>query len=113
MGGVWKHLPLSTLSNVANGLPSMMRMTQSQATAQCMGKEQIIESVSYVDLRGKIVTVLGKLRNSLAASVRYASRASRWHAKLLGLEGLSSRKRLSCTKGRRARLARRRKNRPG
>ncbi|MDR3473317.1 MAG: hypothetical protein P4M09_16785 [Devosia sp.] len=63
---------ISTLSNVQNGLPSMMRMTQSQATAQRMGNTQIIESVNCVDLRGQTVTLLGKLRNSLNAAVRYA-----------------------------------------
>ncbi|TPM39573.1 hypothetical protein [Mesorhizobium sp. B2-3-4] len=63
---------ISTLSKVQNGLPYMMRMTQSQATAQRMGNSQIIESMNCLDLRGKTITLLGKLRNSLAAAVRYA-----------------------------------------
>ncbi|TIM24484.1 MAG: hypothetical protein E5Y74_01715 [Mesorhizobium sp.] len=63
---------ISTLSNVANGLPSMMRLTQSQATAQRMGNSHIVERVNCVDLRGKTITLVGKLRNSIAAATRYA-----------------------------------------
>lgn len=63
---------VSTLSNVADGLPSMMRMTQSQATAQRMGVAQIIESANCIDLRGKLVTLVGKLRCSSAQAIRYA-----------------------------------------
>ncbi|QKC99168.1 hypothetical protein EB231_34835 [Mesorhizobium sp. NZP2298] len=65
-------IAISTLTNVANGLPYMMRMTQSQATAQRMGNSQIIESRDCIGLRGKTVTLIGKLRNSLAAATRYA-----------------------------------------
>ena len=63
---------ISTLTNVANGLPYMMRMTQSQATPQRMGNSQIIESRDCIGLRGKTVALVGKLRNSLAAATRYA-----------------------------------------
>lgn len=63
---------ISTLSDVANGLPSMMRLTQSQASAQRMGNSQIIESGNCKDLRGQAVTLLGKLRCSAAQAVRFA-----------------------------------------
>ncbi len=63
---------VSALSDVADGLPSMMRLTQSQASAQRMGVAQIIESVNCKDLRGQAVTLLGKLRCSSAQAIRYA-----------------------------------------
>lgn len=61
----------TTISDVADGLPSMMRLTQSQVTAQRMGVAQIIESVNCKDLRGQAVTLLGKLRCSAAQAIRY------------------------------------------
>lgn len=60
------------LANVANGLPSMMRLTQSQATAQRMGNAQIVESIVARRLRGKTVTLGGKLRSSASQAIRYA-----------------------------------------
>jgi hypothetical protein len=63
---------VSTLSDVANGLPSMMRETQSQASAQRMGIAQIIEAANCKDLRGQAVTLLGKLRCSASQAIRYA-----------------------------------------
>lgn len=60
------------LSDVQNGLPSMMRLTQSQASAQRMGNAQIIESINCRDLRGQTVSLIGKLRCSSAQAIRYA-----------------------------------------
>lgn len=63
---------VSSLSDVSNGLPSLMRLTQSQVTAQRMGVAQIVESVNCKDLRGQAVTLLGKLRCSASQAIRYA-----------------------------------------
>lgn len=63
---------VSTLTDVANGLPSMMRATQSQASAQRMGIAQIIEAANCKDLRGQAVALIGKLRCSSAQAIRYA-----------------------------------------
>lgn len=63
---------ISSVSDVADGLPSMMRLTQSQASAQRMGVEQIIEAVNCKDLRSQAVTLLGKLRCSASQAIRYA-----------------------------------------
>ena len=62
----------STLTDVADGLPHMMRLTQSQASAQRFGYAQVIEASRVKRLRGKLVTFGGKLRHSNAAPVRYA-----------------------------------------
>ncbi len=62
----------STIADVADALPSMMRLTQSQATAQRMGNAQILEAAVAKRLRGKKVTLGGKLRSSLAQVIRYA-----------------------------------------
>jgi hypothetical protein len=63
---------ISTLTAPLDGFASMMRLTQSQATAQRMGYAQIIEATDTYDLRGQVVTLGGKLRYSNAAAVRYA-----------------------------------------
>ena len=60
------------LADVANGLPSMMRLSQSQAAAQRMGNAQIAESYVSKRLRGKQVTLGGFLRCSAAQAIRYA-----------------------------------------
>lgn len=60
------------LSDVANGLPSMMRLTQSQATAQRMGNATILEATASKPLRGKTVTLGGRLRCSASQAIRYA-----------------------------------------
>lgn len=62
----------STLSNVSDGLPSMIRLTQSQASAQRFGYAQVLESSRIRRLRGKTVSFGGKLRYSNAAAIRYA-----------------------------------------
>lgn len=62
----------TVLADVANGLPSMMRLTQSQAAAQRMGNAQIVEASESKPLRGKTVTLGGKLRCSASQPIRYA-----------------------------------------
>lgn len=63
---------VSTLSDVANGVPKMLRLTQSQAAAQRMGSAQIIEASASKVCRGSDVTLSGKIRTSGAATVRFA-----------------------------------------
>ncbi len=60
------------LNDVADGLASMMRLSQTQATAQRMGNAQIIESAVAKRRRGKKVTLGGKLRCSAAQAIRFA-----------------------------------------
>jgi hypothetical protein len=50
----------------------MWRLSQSQATAQRMGYAQVIEGINCKHLRGKQVTLGGRIRNSNNAAVRYA-----------------------------------------
>ncbi len=65
-------LDVSQLSNVADGTPSMIRLTQPNATAQRIGSAQIVEGIISRAARGKSVTLSGKVRMSAAATVRYA-----------------------------------------
>lgn len=60
------------LTDVANGLPFMMRLSQSQASAQRMGNAQIAEAAVSKRLRGKQMTLGGKLRCSASQAIRYA-----------------------------------------
>lgn len=62
----------SQLTDVADGLPSMGRLTQSQASAQRMGWAQVFESSFIKDLRGKTVTLAAKVSMSAATTLRYA-----------------------------------------
>lgn len=65
-------LGVSQLSNVADGVPSMIRLTQSNATAQRIGSAQIVESITSREMRGSDVCLSGKVRMSAAATVAYA-----------------------------------------
>ena len=65
-------IAVSTLTTPADGIASMMRLTQSQASAQRMGYAQIIEACETYGLRGKTVTLGGKLRCSSSQAIRYA-----------------------------------------
>ncbi len=65
-------IAVSTLGAPANGIRSMMRLVQSQAAAQRMGYAHILEAADTWGLRGKTVTLGGKLRYSNAAAIRYA-----------------------------------------
>lgn len=62
----------SQLSDVADGLPTMMRMTQANASAQRMGWLQPLESTKVRDLRNKAVALQFVARMSVAATLRYA-----------------------------------------
>ena len=66
------NIAVSTVSAPADGIAFMMRLTQAQATAQRMGYAQIIEAAETYGLRGKLVTLGGKLRYSNAAAIRFA-----------------------------------------
>lgn len=62
----------SKASAPENGYRWALRLTQSQVTAQRMGRAQVVPgSVTYA-LRGKTVTAGGRLRLSTSATVRYA-----------------------------------------
>lgn len=63
---------VSTVADAENGTPSMWRLTQSQATAQRMGYAQVIKGANCKYLRGKSVTLSGRINFSLNAAVRYA-----------------------------------------
>lgn len=59
-------------SNPEDGYRYGMRMTQSQASAQRMGRIQIIEGKDAIKLRGKTVTYGGRRRLSSSANIRMA-----------------------------------------
>jgi hypothetical protein len=65
-------ITVSTLDNPEDGISHMMRLTQDNASAQRMGYAQILEAEESYPLRGKGVTLGGKLRYSNAAAIRYA-----------------------------------------
>ncbi len=65
-------LTTSQLTDVEDGVPQMIRLTQGQASAQRMGYAQIIEAQRCKKLRGKRVTFGGRLRYSNAAAVNFA-----------------------------------------
>ena len=62
----------SQLTDVADGLPHMMRLTQSQATAQRIGLATIIEGTDCKHLRGGNAVLSGKVRISNSQAIRYA-----------------------------------------
>ncbi|OQW71660.1 MAG: hypothetical protein BVN33_14610 [Proteobacteria bacterium ST_bin13] len=57
---------------VEDGTPNMMRITQSQASAQRFGFEQIMESSDSYPLRGQAVTLSARVRMSASTTLRYA-----------------------------------------
>lgn len=59
-------------TNTANGIPTNIRITQNQATAQRCGIAQIIESINCRDLRGQSVVLRFDLRCSASQAIRYA-----------------------------------------
>lgn len=65
-------IAVSTVTDAENGTPRMWRLTQSQATAQRMGYAQWVEGANCKHLRGKQVTLSGRINFSLNASIRYA-----------------------------------------
>lgn len=62
----------SQVTDAENGTPYMMRITQSQASAQRFGVEQIIEAVNCKDLRGQAVVLSARVRCSASTTLRYA-----------------------------------------
>jgi hypothetical protein len=57
---------------VESGTPSMMRLTQSQASAQRFGQEQIYKASDCQYLRGRSVTLSGRVRCSASTTIKYA-----------------------------------------
>lgn len=55
-----------------DGAPYMMRLTQSQASAQRMGVATILEARDSTVARGGPITLSGKLESSTAQTIRYA-----------------------------------------
>lgn len=67
------NVGISTLADVEDGTPSMIRLTQPDVTAKRIGMAQIVESANCKDLRGKQVTFrLGRFRCSSAQAIRWA-----------------------------------------
>ncbi|HVZ05497.1 DUF2793 domain-containing protein [Hyphomicrobium sp.] len=62
----------SRLSDIADGLPTIMRMTQANASAQRMGWLQPLEAAMVRDLRNKTVALQFIARLSVATTLRYA-----------------------------------------
>lgn len=63
---------VTTISNVANGVPALGRITQSQATAQRVGVVQWLEARDSTLQRGGVVSLSGRVRLSVAGTVRFA-----------------------------------------
>lgn len=61
---------VSAATGIANGWPYAMRLTQSQASAQRFGTNQIIESQNCVDLRGSTVVASARVQCSASTNVR-------------------------------------------
>lgn len=67
------NVNLSTLANVENGTPTMLRLTQPDVTGKRIGIAQIIESSDCIDLRGQTVTFrMNRLRCSSSQAIRWA-----------------------------------------
>lgn len=65
-------ITVQTVSNPENGLAQAARLVQSNATPQRCGYAQIIESKDCIHLRGRPVTLSGRVRLSATADVRFA-----------------------------------------
>ncbi len=61
-----------TLQDGENGVPYCQRLTQTQASAQRMGRAQIIEGINCRHTRGQAVTLSGRIRCSSSQAIRYA-----------------------------------------
>lgn len=70
----------STQSDVANGLPKMIRLSQAQVTAQRMGYAQMLTASQTKKLRGQTVTFGGKFRNSNGGIIGFAVLEGTWTA---------------------------------
>lgn len=58
--------------DAANGVPFLIRMTQSSASSQRIGSGQILEAVDSKVLRGQTVALSGKAALSVSGTVRFA-----------------------------------------
>jgi len=65
-------IAFSVVSDVADGTPKMIRLSQAQASAQRMGAAQTIEAAASKLLRGSNASLSGKVRLSTSATVRFA-----------------------------------------
>jgi len=62
----------SQVTDAEDGTPYMMRITQSQASAQRFGAEQIIEAANSKLMRGDEITLSARVRCSASTDLRYA-----------------------------------------
>ena len=62
----------SALTNVENGTPYMMRLTQAQVAAQRFGLAQMLELADCVDLRGQAIVLSARVRCSASTTLHYA-----------------------------------------
>lgn len=62
----------STVADVENGTPFMLRLTQSNAAPQRMGYLQILSADYSKRLRGQYVSASGRVRASASGTLRYA-----------------------------------------
>ncbi|RYG06607.1 MAG: hypothetical protein EON92_19895 [Burkholderiales bacterium] len=65
-------MAISTITAVSSGIGAMMRLTQSQPSAQRMGQAQILTNETTRELRGQVMTLGGTMRCSAAATIRFA-----------------------------------------
>lgn len=65
-------ISVSQGTNGEDGTPFYERLTQSQASAQRMGRAQIIESANCRHLRGQTAALTARVRLSATATLRYA-----------------------------------------
>jgi hypothetical protein len=65
-------IAVATLADQEDGLPSMICLTQSQASAQRFGYLQPLEASRVKRLRGKAVTLVMRLASSTGTAIRYA-----------------------------------------
>lgn len=63
---------VSQVLDVASGVPHLMRLTQSSASAQRIGAAQVLTAKSSKPFRGQSVAFSGKIRASVAGTYRYA-----------------------------------------
>jgi hypothetical protein len=62
----------SRISNLENGTPNGIRLTQSNASDQQFGLVQWMETANVKDLRGEAVTLSARVRMSASATLHYA-----------------------------------------
>ncbi|MCR6734438.1 MAG: hypothetical protein NVV83_10320 [Afipia sp.] len=62
----------SALTNVEDGTPYMMRITQANASAQRFGVIQWLETANCIDLRGQSVFLTARVRMSASTTLRVA-----------------------------------------